>query len=133
MAELWTAEDVEAAARALAEQREDDVFSNPAFAGEHWDGYRQMYKSDVEPILAVLAERGRLAPTGAVEEWDWGWQHPEEGHVEEKVNEANARWYVNNSLPGTLMRRKLRNWPDGSYWVGPWLPVPPEPTPKEEK
>lgn len=56
---------VEAGARALAEARNDDVFTNPKFVGDHWDGYRALYRQDAAAVLtAAFDQRVPQQPTG---------------------------------------------------------------------
>lgn len=109
-ADLWTAEDVELVAKAMAEQREDDVFTNPAFAGDHWAGYRQIYMDDAVAILAALAEAGRLLPAGSQRRTDrYRFRHRRTGQKRLLlVDGDNGDDYVTEKQ---------------QWWVGPWQPV----------
>jgi hypothetical protein len=51
---------VELAARAIAEARDDDVFTAAHCVGTHWGGGREMYRYDAEAVLAALAAVGAL-------------------------------------------------------------------------
>lgn len=56
---------VDLAARALAAQVDDEaLFTDLKFAGDHWDGNRDVYRNDAQAVLAAL-----LAGCAVREEW----------------------------------------------------------------
>jgi hypothetical protein len=57
------------------------IFTDPRFAGAHWDNDREIHRLEGQRVLKWLAERGRLLPDGA--------------HTEER-----DEWFVWDQPPG---------------------------------
>lgn len=90
-----------ATAAAVAHHERAGLQPSQQYARATFDAIEQMIREDER---ARLDEAGRLLPADAVEAW-------------------RLDWPLFGDTRG-LGRRRVLTWPDGSTWVGPWLPVP---------
>lgn len=102
-------------AAALAAGRDDDVFVNPRRVGEHWDGSRDIYRSDARDALNALVKAGLLLPEGAETRTEWAWAH--DGLAERCLHTVSSEEEA----------RKTAGYFDGVQlmWrrIGPWTPL----------